>query len=46
MTAMLHEMAAAIAEAVRDVTQHDGEDDAHFILDTFYIAPDPTEGTA
>lgn len=46
MRTMLHEMATAIADEIRDVTQYDGEDDAHFILDMFYIVADPAGWTA
>ena len=35
---MPHEMADATVDEVREGTQHDGEDDARFTLDMFYIA--------
>ena len=43
MSAMLHDMAALIADEFGAGPQVDGEDDSHFIVDMFYIAADPAE---
>ena len=43
MSSMLHEMAAVICRRVGAGPQVDGEDDAHFIVDMFYIAADPAQ---
>jgi len=45
MKAMLQEMAVAISDEIGATPQIDGEDDAHFIADMFYIAADPAEST-
>ena len=46
MSTMLHEMAAVIADPIGAGPQVDGEDDAHFIIDMFYIAADPPQDVA
>lgn len=46
MSAMLHDMAAVIADEFGAGPQVDGEDDAHFIVDMFYIAADAAVNAA
>lgn len=43
MSTMLHEMASVIADEIGTGPQVDGEDDAHFIIDMFYVAADPVQ---